>query len=143
MGSLDFDNKLNTYGTIAPAQERAEPCRPCAGPVQVLCRACTRTVQALCGSCTGPVRVPVRNPYITHIMAAQVWHRHRTRSVRGLHKNRTGPVQVLCRACAGPVQDLCKTVGHICPSRPLSVNIVFMHVAILHVIDDVSVKYFV
>ena len=75
---------LNTCGTIAPAQERAEPYRSCAGPVQVLCRACTRTVQALYGSCTGPVRVPVQIPYITHIMAAQVWHRHRTRTVRAL-----------------------------------------------------------
>ena len=113
---------INTCGTRAPAQVCAEPYRSCAGPVQVLCRACTRTVQALYGSCTGPVRVPLQIPYITHIMAAQVWHRHRTRTVRGLHKNRTGPVQVLCRACAGPVQFLCKTVGHICPSRPLSVK---------------------
>ena len=73
-------------------------------------------------TCTGPVRVPVQIPYITHIMAAQVWHRHRTRTVRALHGGRAGPVQVLCGAYTGPVQFLCKTVGHIRPTRPLSVN---------------------
>ena len=98
-------------------QERAGLYRARTGPAQDLYRDPHE-------SCTGPVWVPVQIPYITHIMAAQVWHRHRTRSVRGLHKNRTGPVQVLCRACAGPVQDLCKTVGHICPSRPLSVKVI-------------------
>ena len=66
--------------------------------------------------CTGPVRVPVQIPDITHIMAAQVWHRHRTRTMPALNG------QGLYRSCAGPVQFLCKTVGHIRPTRPLSVE---------------------
>ena len=48
--------------------------------------------------------------------------RYRTRTVRALHGGRAGPVQVLCGACTGPVQFLCKTVGHIGPTRPLSVK---------------------
>ena len=70
---------LNTCGTIAPAQEHAEG------------------TKALYGSCTGPMRVPVQIPYITHIMAAQVWYRHRTRTVRGLQ---TRTAQALCSSCA-------------------------------------------
>ena len=50
--------------------------------------------------------------------------RYRTRTVRALHRGRAGTVQVLCRACTGPVQFLCKTVGHIGPTRPLSVKAV-------------------
>ena len=104
-------------------QERAGLYRARTGPAQDLYRARTGPARALYGSCTGPVRVPVQIPYITHIMAAQVWHRHRTRTVRALHGGRAGPVQVLCGACTGPVQFLYKTVGHIRPTRPLSVKV--------------------
>ena len=103
-------------------QERVDPYGARAGPVWCLYRSCTGPARTLYGSCTGPVRVPVQIPYITHIMAAQVWHKHRTRIVRALQGGRAGPVQVLCGACTGPVQFLSKTVGHIPPTRPLSVK---------------------
>ena len=47
---------------------------------------------------------------------------NRTGPVQGPCRPCAGPVQVLYRACAGPVQFLCKTVGPICPTRPLSVK---------------------
>ena len=50
---------------------------------------------------------------------------NRTGPVQGPCRPCAGPVQVLYRACAGPVQFLCKTVGPICPTRPLSVKVLF------------------
>ena len=91
--------------------------------VQVLCGPCTGPVQGLYKNCAGPVRILYRARAGARADSLYNSYHGSTGLAQAPYKNRAGPVQVLCRACAGPVQDLCKTVGHICPSRPLSVKL--------------------